>query len=605
MERWNKVLAVLLGFLVALTIGVGLYFEHYFVVCVFGLWFSIEFVLWRYRLRFGSKLSQKVRFYGYKHLLDSYERMDAESAPSLLAKIRRVSEVEALTVFEKRWLDRLRCLVELKSLVEGWSYRSPWDLALTYQSEDSFATLEIGETFLSSAVKDLPECATRVADLYWKLYDSCLGDYVELTVSARMLFQRIFRVNYSQDHSRAVVEQLTDTMQRYAGVPFALMNLWRREQDALARSLTQQLLREESFEFLDEEMRTALYWVGEIHWFLKHRREVVTDHEAAIRFLYHLVFVGPEGVGFLEIDSRFLNQFEAVNELAREGFLFKELLIERTIELWKEFPTFFDVIFQKILEVMTGQVNKIYGDWESWNRFWLREREEYCKEHLYVVEANLCYAGGHYKDACLYYEKALAIDPSLRSARLNLLFAYAKAGRATDHNLWANRLVEERDLMPEALYVVGNSYLLVHQSEQAQIYFERLRPEPGWADKIDYYVSIFCFENGLFEEALKFAKAAYERVPQEAAIRYHLSLCFDAMGEKQEALGVVKDLSGPQWLKYYRFTLERDAGNHQEASETLLSIPTEYFEDPEELESALDFAKGQQNLVLLRHLKRS
>ena len=68
---------------------------------------------------------------------------------------------------------------------------------------------------------------------------------------------------------------------------------------------------------------------------------------------------------------------------------------------------------------------------------------------------------------------------------------------------------------------------------------------------------------------------------------------------------MVKKMEGgvPEWLAYYRFTLERDSGRPHEASETLMSIPSDYFQDPEEFEAALEFARGQKDLVLLRHFR--
>jgi tetratricopeptide (TPR) repeat protein len=140
---------------------------------------------------------------------------------------------------------------------------------------------------------------------------------------------------------------------------------------------------------------------------------------------------------------------------------------------------------------------------------------------------------------------------------------------------------------------------------RAEAYYEQLEEQPGWALKTEYYKSTFCYENGLYELALQFARRAHRKNPTDSAINYHLSLCYNALGEKDEALAMVKRMGeAPQWLNYYRFTLERDAGRHSEASETLLRIPSEYFEDPDEWEEALDFARGQKDLTLLRHLKK-
>jgi tetratricopeptide (TPR) repeat protein len=153
---------------------------------------------------------------------------------------------------------------------------------------------------------------------------------------------------------------------------------------------------------------------------------------------------------------------------------------------------------------------------------------------------------------------------------------------------------------------VGDSYLLLGDRAKADAYYAELAKVPGWASKIDYYRSTFCFENGLFERALEYARRAHERNPTDASIRYHLSLCYNAVGEKDRALDMVKKMDGaPQWVHYYRFTLERDSGHVAQASETLMSIPSDYFQDPEEFEAAVEFARANRNLALLRHLKGS
>jgi hypothetical protein len=57
------------------------------------------------------------------------------------------------------------------------------------------------------------------------------------------------------------------------------------------------------------------------------------------------------------------------------------------------------------------------------------------------------------------------------------------------------------------------------------------------------------------------------------------------------------------WFWIIVLALERDAGRLGDAYQTLLQIPAEYFDDPEELEAALDFAKCSSDLNLLRRLK--
>lgn len=123
-----------------------------------------------------------------------------------------------------------------------------------------------------------------------------------------------------------------------------MLNLISRGQWEWAKPLGQRLLTSDLS--IDEETRACLYWMSEIQWFTR-CSITVPDFESTIRHLYHLCFVNPERVGFLEIDSQFFSQFETVNELAREGFLFKETLVDRVLHLWDEQAFFFDSLSER------------------------------------------------------------------------------------------------------------------------------------------------------------------------------------------------------------------------------------------------------------------
>ena len=73
--------------------------------------------------------------------------------------------------------------------------------------------------------------------------------------------------------------------------------------------------------------------------------------------------------------------------------------------------------------------------------------------------------------------------------------------------------MEDRSLWPAALYVIGNSYLLLGDNARAGAYYDELKKQEGWATKTEYYKSTFCFENGLYEKALEFAREAFEQNP--------------------------------------------------------------------------------------------
>ncbi len=606
MERKKVFVNLFLLSLVVGTVGFGLYFKHYFVVSAFLAWLCLEYLTVKLGLSWSWFSRSQVRVHSLAGILDLYGKYDTVSEHTLESQIAELRRENTLTSFELRWLERLKDLIVLRSLIYGAPVSGKRALrrALAFalrESEAPAAKVDLGKV----SVADITEASLFVGDLYWKLYEVAVGEYPDLSDQARHLFERIFRKEFDTVTARAVLEGLTDTMQRDFGVPFLIVNLLNTGNMDAARTISQSLLTEETE--LDEELCSTLYWMSEVKWFVGQDEGILNDFESTIRYLYHLCFSNPERAGFLEVDSQFFAQFEVVSELAQEGFLFKELLVEKVLALWKDQEGYYDSVFQGVMETLTRVKSKIYDERDAWELYWKRESEGFSRDYLYVIEGNLSYAQGHINEAKACYEKAIKINPKLRSAALNLVFCHAKAGTPQSHDHVVERLLQRTELLPASLYVAGDSYLLRGDTRKADLYYNILRKQQGWALKVDYYISMFCFENSLFSLALKHAERAHELNRHDSAISYHLSLCFNAVGEKDRALALVKGIDAapqPQWLNYYRFTLERDSGRHIEASETLLQIPQDYFQDPEELEAALDFAKHRKDLVLLRHLRR-
>jgi tetratricopeptide (TPR) repeat protein len=168
-----------------------------------------------------------------------------------------------------------------------------------------------------------------------------------------------------------------------------------------------------------------------------------------------------------------------------------------------------------------------------------------------------------------------------------------------------DRILAMKELGATSLLVAGHANLLIEHEATAEGYYEEVRALKAWEQKTDYYISTFCYEFKRYEQALNYANKALELSPNDSSVRFHLSLCYSALGQSKNALEALKAAEdSPEWLKYYRFTLERDAGHEDVALNTLLNIPSDYFQDPNELEQALEFAKHTQDLQLLRHLKR-
>jgi tetratricopeptide (TPR) repeat protein len=605
-EKHKAWIILSLAVLISSTICAGIYLKHYFVVSVFSAWVTVEFLTWRLRgvWPFSKRIKQPFRFKQLNSLITLYGKYDTVPEGVIAERIFHLRLQNQITEEEARWLERLKDLMELRGLAYGKRASGKKGLRQDFIFFDKTGSRqnreERTETF---SIQDITESAIHVAGLYWKLFEVATGNYPELTKSARRMIGEMFGLPSDDSIIRDFFVRLTDEIQRDSGLPFLVLNLLKLQYTRSAKQISEMLLQEQVE--LDEDVRSALYWVSEIYLFTRHEETVITDYASSIRYLYHVCFTNPERAAFLEIDGQFFSQFETVNELAREGFLFREALIEKTLMLWREHDVTFDEVFQSVMEAMTQKKSKIYDEREMWERFWKREKDGFSRDYLYVVEGNLSFAAKQYEDARVYYERAVKLNPEIRSARLNLLFCYARLDLEELHDLMAERLVSDRTFFPSALYAIGNSFLLLGNEEKADLYYSELKKQSGWELKTEYYKSTFCFENGLYEKALQFAKIAHELNPLDASISYHLSLCYQSVGETDRALELIKHIDDtPEWLNYYRFTLERDSGRVEEASQTLLQIPHDYFQDSEELEAALDFARDRQDLVLLRHLRK-
>jgi tetratricopeptide (TPR) repeat protein len=282
--------------------------------------------------------------------------------------------------------------------------------------------------------------------------------------------------------------------------------------------------------------------------------------------------------------------------------------VNEILALWSVYEGEWDPTFQAVLELLVGK-NLLASEspFSNWENLWSTHERTFSNEYLYIVEGNLCYQAGLYLEAAGFYEKALELDPSLRPALLNLLFVYARLNRIKSHLEIARRVTEDKRFMPLGLATVGNSFLLCSDETTAEYYYGRLRSLPGWSRKADLYKAAFCWEQGLYAKAARFAAAAVELNPRDFTSVHYLSRSLRALGEDAKALQTLASLEGleqPDWFLFFRFQLERDLGRSDLALKTLESIPLDFFREEPEREEALLFARQQQNLPLLRTLKQ-
>lgn len=574
----------------------GLVLQQTWLVGVVALALLGEALFWRWKFFSSGLRSQMGKW------LSLYSKADAVSEKILIQEIQSLlgERTKSHTSAGTQQCESLIALVQLRRLFFHPA-SSPKDLleeAFLLRKKSTESPTEIKQV----SFEEVSNAATSVANLFWKVLFLAKEDSSRASTPAKKLLEAVLGQKFEVDSISSQVENLTDLMQRHGGIPFLILNLVTRGNYESARALGKKLLTSEPF--LDEEMRASLYWVAELQWFVKNSISV-SDFETTIRHLYHLCFSNPERAGFLEVDSQFFSQFETVNELAKEGFVFKEDLVDRILSLWGEYSGFFNGAFKEILQILTRQKSKIYQDQITWMTFWEKEKESFEREYLFIVEGNLCYIQKDFKNAVTFYQRALEINPHLRAGLFNLLFCYAQQGDKSRHTQLVNEILENQSLFPFSLSVIGNSYLLLGDLDGAEEFYSQLRLVEGWRNKTEYYQSTFCLEHGLIHLAVELAQKAYLQNPSDISVSYHLCQCLSAVGEKAQALEILKKLEGvgPQWLHYYRFTLERDSGRMGEAHQTLVQIPIEYFDDPDELEAAVDFARHSSDLGLLRRLK--
>ena len=574
----------------------GLVFDKIVLVGAVALALLVEALFWRWKFLSSGLRSQMSK------LLSLYSKADASSEKLLLQEIQALlnqRKTEPAGADPSQW-ESLIALVQLRRLFfhPATSRKEGLEELFLIRKSSAENPFELKDI----SFREISDASTSVSNLLWKVLFLAKDDSNRASTPARKLLEAVLGKSFESKTSSSQIEKLTDCMQRHGGIPFLVLNLVERGNYSTAREIGKKVLMNEAI--LEEEVRATLYWLGELNWFVK-KSIPVQDFETTIRHLYHLCFSNPERAGFLEIDSQFFSQFETVNELAKEGFVFKEDLVDKVLLLWQEYEGLFDRVFKDSLQVLTQQKSKIYQDYGTWLAFWEKEREHFEKEHLFLVEGNLCYIQGDYKNASIFYQRALEFSPHLRAALFNLLFCYAQLKDGLRHRQLVDEILENQSLFPVSLSVIGNSFLLLGDLKQAESFYQELRAVEGWKNKTDYYQSTFCLQHSLFELAVRFAERAYTTNPDDISVSYQLCLCLSAIGEKKRALEILRKHqgTGPQWLNYYRFTLERDSGQIGEAHQTLAEIPLEYFEDPDELEAAVDFARHSSDLSLLRRLK--
>lgn len=573
--RWWYVLPIVV---------VGIWSGQYLAAILAFVWFAVE-----HRARKLQAASLNSQVGGFSRWLTLYGAFDAVSHRVMESEMKALEAAGNLSREQASTLTRLRTLTTLRSYLFGKD-RQDKHGALRAILISSPEPKWFGDAELSGLeITDVAQAALDISELYWKMYELASGGFGDLTLQARALYRELRGEAFQRERAREWIEPMTDRMQAQ-GIVFAVLNCHAMKRSALARNLLSNVVSREEF--------STLHWITEVLCFEPKN----FGYEESLRYLYHQCLSHPEAAEFLEVDSPYFPQLTPVSEMAREGFCFREVFVDSVLILWEETPGF-DAVFCEVLRHVLQTQNKILERKDSWIRYWEGMRDSFSREYLWLVEGNLAYAIGDYRVAWECYQEALKLEPQLMVAKLNRVLVTAKLMDIKLHQDALTAIAFSDD--PRAFYVAADSFLLLGNKEAAERLFEKLRKIPGWQSRVDYYASVFCFENGLIDLSIQYAEAALQRDSMNPLNRFHLSQVYHASGDEDRALQVIQGLEAPPaWVMFYRFTIERDAGLLENATKTLKTVPREFFTNASDLEAAIEHARRTQDLSLLRDLKK-
>lgn len=503
----------------------------------------------------------------------------------------KLTELEGKFASQKLFQD-FKCLVEFRDVLIANSEN--------YPLENLFFGKKNVEFPISPSQNLIFKTSQNVAKLLWRLFDILSQEKHPFLKEAERFHKIIFKSSFDKLTLKNQFTELTDRILHEEGFPYFVLASLTQMPLAWVHGYLNDLLPQKSLTLTESEK--SLYWFSEILLFIQKHKESPLNERELLKNIYPVIFLTPERGGLLEIDGPFYQEFEMIQEMVKEGLLYREELIDSLFELWSRFENWFDQPFLTLFEEFFPLQNKVYQHLETLSKVWDRERESFSKDYLWVIEANLSYWHGDYASAQFFLEKALNQSPQLLVARINLLFVLArlKNSVALEKEVqWLKKVFST--IPPQVLFSIAGSFLILKDFKSANQNLEILRKEE--IKNLDLQVSIFCLDQGFADLALEFAKQA-SLVSQESSVAYQLSRCYEKLGEKETALSTLSSISQMQdSMLFYRFTLQRDLGLYSEAEEGLKNLSRNQLEE-RELEEVIRFSKERNNLSLLRQFKK-
>jgi tetratricopeptide (TPR) repeat protein len=195
--------------------------------------------------------------------------------------------------------------------------------------------------------------------------------------------------------------------------------------------------------------------------------------------------------------------------------------------------------------------------------------------HDYLKQGAVLEASGQLEQSAAAHERALAIDPGLEQAHVNLISLYGRLRQLGKAEAHYRSLLAMNPNLAEAHYNFG--VLLTGQgrdSEASEAFRKALEISPFYAEAHNNY-GFLLLNEGRLEEAERHFRAALENKPNYRLAHFHLGRILlhqnrleEAIGHFQQTLGSEDDDQTPVYLYALGAAYAR-AGNRQNALERI------------------------------------
>lgn len=196
------------------------------------------------------------------------------------------------------------------------------------------------------------------------------------------------------------------------------------------------------------------------------------------------------------------------------------------------------------------------------------------------------YNRGRFDEAITYYQKAISLKTDDGVLFENIALAYSKKGEVPQAIEQYKRAIQLRPEAASLYYALGQLYESIDPVAASE--YHRKATEYDKGGSYHNYLGSFYYNQGNFEEALKWFRQAVELDPDAINYRLWLSACLNKLNLLEESRSIIQTLAyqypdNPDFtlrLAYVEFRMK----NYKEAWQYFNRIEPHYINDPSFLE---------------------